>query len=115
MRPPKRPWEHAEYSLSLLYPLLAEQAVLCDNAPALRLCARLGSSATSSAAPEDRTSLKLNAGPVARTARIALIGGGIGGLPAARALLRRGFEVRVYELPPSSKRSAPGSRSVPMR
>ncbi|MES1156084.1 MAG: NAD(P)-binding protein, partial [Pseudorhodoplanes sp.] len=31
------------------------------------------------------------------TLRIALIGGGIGGLTAARALALRGFEVRVFE------------------
>jgi salicylate hydroxylase len=34
---------------------------------------------------------------ISRTPRVAIIGGGIGGLTAARALLRRGFEVSVYE------------------
>ena len=36
----------------------------------------------------------------ARAPRIAIIGGGIGGLAAARALILRGFEVRVYEQAP---------------
>src|SRR5215475_10019937 len=34
---------------------------------------------------------------MARKPRIAIIGGGIGGLAAARALLQRGIEVTVYE------------------
>jgi salicylate hydroxylase len=37
---------------------------------------------------------------LARKLRIAVIGGGIGGLTAARALLRRGLEVHVYESSP---------------
>jgi salicylate hydroxylase len=45
---------------------------------------------------------------VARTARIAVIGGGIGGLTAARALHRRGFEVRVYEAAPELKEIGAG-------
>ena len=32
--------------------------------------------------------------------RVAIIGGGIGGLAAARALCRRGIEVRIYEAAP---------------
>jgi len=40
--------------------------------------------------------------------RIAIIGGGIGGLTAARALLRRGFEVRVYEAAPELKEIGAG-------
>jgi salicylate hydroxylase len=35
--------------------------------------------------------------PVQRTAKVAIIGGGIGGLAAALALHRRGIEVAVYE------------------
>jgi salicylate hydroxylase len=35
--------------------------------------------------------------PVKRTAKVAIIGGGIGGLAAALALNRRGIEVAVYE------------------
>jgi salicylate hydroxylase len=45
---------------------------------------------------------------VARTARIAIIGGGIGGLTAAHALRRRGFEVRVYEAAPELKEIGAG-------
>jgi len=37
---------------------------------------------------------------VARTARVAIIGGGIGGLAAALAMHRRGIEVAVYEQAP---------------
>ena len=40
---------------------------------------------------------------MARTPRIAIIGGGIGGLTAAQALLRRGFEVSVFESQPELK------------
>jgi salicylate hydroxylase len=40
--------------------------------------------------------------------RIAIIGGGIGGLTAARALLRRGFEVAVYEAAPELKEIGAG-------
>src|SRR5437763_15332391 len=40
--------------------------------------------------------------------RVAVIGGGIGGLTAARALLRRGFEVRVYEAAPELKEIGAG-------
>lgn len=37
---------------------------------------------------------------MARRTRIAIIGGGLGGLCAASALLRRGHEVHVYEAAP---------------
>jgi 2-polyprenyl-6-methoxyphenol hydroxylase-like FAD-dependent oxidoreductase len=37
---------------------------------------------------------------MARALRVAVIGGGIGGLAAARALLMRGMEVAVYEQAP---------------
>ena len=37
---------------------------------------------------------------MARTLRVAIIGGGIGGLAAAVALHRRGIEVAVYEQQP---------------
>ncbi|HEY2507080.1 MAG TPA: FAD-dependent monooxygenase [Streptosporangiaceae bacterium] len=40
--------------------------------------------------------------------RIAVIGGGIGGLTAARALLRRGFDVHVYESSPELKEIGAG-------
>ena len=43
-----------------------------------------------------------------RTLRIAVIGGGIGGLTAARALLRRGLEVHVYESSPELKEIGAG-------
>lgn len=43
-----------------------------------------------------------------RTARIAVIGGGIGGLTAAHALQRRGFDVRVYEAAPELKEIGAG-------
>jgi salicylate hydroxylase len=39
---------------------------------------------------------------------VAVIGGGIGGLTAARALLRRGFEVRVYEASPELREIGAG-------
>jgi salicylate hydroxylase len=45
---------------------------------------------------------------MARTARIAIIGGGIGGLTAAQALLRKGFEVDVYESAPELKEIGAG-------
>jgi salicylate hydroxylase len=45
---------------------------------------------------------------VDRTLRIAVIGGGIGGLTAARALLRRGLEVHVYESSPELKEIGAG-------
>src|SRR5919109_743161 len=45
---------------------------------------------------------------MARTPRIALIGGGIGGLTAAHALLRQGFEVHVYEAAPELKEIGAG-------
>jgi len=45
---------------------------------------------------------------MARTARIAIIGGGIGGLTAAQALRRRGFEVAVYEAAPELKEIGAG-------
>jgi salicylate hydroxylase len=43
-----------------------------------------------------------------RTPRIAVIGGGIGGLTAAHALRRRGFEVKVYEAAPELKEIGAG-------
>jgi salicylate hydroxylase len=43
-----------------------------------------------------------------RAARIAVIGGGIGGLAAARALHRLGFEPRVYEAAPELKEIGAG-------
>ena len=43
-----------------------------------------------------------------RAARIAVIGGGIGGLAAARALRQRGFEPRVYEAAPELKEVGAG-------
>jgi salicylate hydroxylase len=45
---------------------------------------------------------------VARTLRVAVIGGGIGGLTATRALLRRGFEVRVFEAAPELREIGAG-------
>jgi salicylate hydroxylase len=45
---------------------------------------------------------------VRRKLRIAVIGGGIGGLTAARALLRRGLEVHVYESSPELKEIGAG-------
>ncbi len=45
---------------------------------------------------------------MARAPRIALIGGGIGGLTAAHALLRRGFEVSVHESAPELKEIGAG-------
>src|SRR5262245_36744026 len=45
---------------------------------------------------------------MARPARIAVIGGGIGGLTAARALRRRGFEVSVFEAAPELKEIGAG-------
>ena len=45
---------------------------------------------------------------MARKARIAVIGGGIGGLTAAQALLRRGFEVTVHEAAPELKEIGAG-------
>jgi salicylate hydroxylase len=45
---------------------------------------------------------------MARTPRIAIIGGGIGGLTATRALLQRGFEVSVYEAAPELKEIGAG-------
>ena len=45
---------------------------------------------------------------MARTTRIAIIGGGIGGLTAAHALSRRGFEVQVYEASPELKEIGAG-------
>src|SRR6266480_2788240 len=43
-----------------------------------------------------------------RALRVAVIGGGIGGLTAARALLLRGFEVSVYEAAPELKEIGAG-------
>jgi salicylate hydroxylase len=45
---------------------------------------------------------------VDRTLRVAVIGGGIGGLTLARALLRRGLEVHVYESSPELKEIGAG-------
>jgi salicylate hydroxylase len=45
---------------------------------------------------------------MARTLRVAVVGGGIGGLTAARALLRRGFEVRVFEAAPELREIGAG-------
>jgi len=45
---------------------------------------------------------------MARKPRIVVIGGGIGGLTAARALLRRGFEVSVHEAAPELKEIGAG-------
>jgi len=41
-------------------------------------------------------------------ARVAIIGGGIGGLAAARALSRRGIEVRIYEAAPELREIGAG-------
>src|SRR5689334_19433277 len=43
-----------------------------------------------------------------RAARIAIIGGGIGGLTAARALRQRGFEPTVYEAAPELREIGAG-------
>ncbi len=43
-----------------------------------------------------------------RKLRVVVIGGGIGGLTAARALLRRGLDVRVYESSPELKEIGAG-------
>ena len=43
-----------------------------------------------------------------RAARVAVIGGGIGGLTAAHALRRRGFEVTAYEAAPELKEIGAG-------
>ena len=45
---------------------------------------------------------------MARKLRIAVIGGGIGGLTAARALLRRGLDVHVYESSPELREIGAG-------
>lgn len=45
---------------------------------------------------------------MSRKLRVAVIGGGIGGLTAARALLRRGLEVHVYESSPELKEIGAG-------
>jgi salicylate hydroxylase len=45
---------------------------------------------------------------MARIPRIAVIGGGIGGLTAAHALLRRGFEISVHEAAPELKEIGAG-------
>ncbi|HEU0074335.1 MAG TPA: NAD(P)-binding protein, partial [Dehalococcoidia bacterium] len=45
---------------------------------------------------------------MARKPRIAVIGGGIGGLTAAQALLHRGFEVSVHEAAPELKEIGAG-------
>ena len=43
-----------------------------------------------------------------RQLRVAVIGGGIGGLTAARALLRRGLDVHVYESSPELREIGAG-------
>src|ERR1700674_2370877 len=43
-----------------------------------------------------------------RSARIAVIGGGIGGLTATQALRRRGFDVTAYEAAPELKEIGAG-------
>jgi salicylate hydroxylase len=45
---------------------------------------------------------------VERTLRVVVIGGGIGGLTAARAMLRRGLEVHVYESSPELREIGAG-------
>lgn len=45
---------------------------------------------------------------MARKTRIAVIGGGIGGCTAAHALVRKGFEVHVYEAQPELKEIGAG-------
>ncbi|HEX5371039.1 MAG TPA: FAD-dependent monooxygenase [Dehalococcoidia bacterium] len=45
---------------------------------------------------------------MAKTTRIGVIGGGIGGLVAAQALLKRGFDVSVYESAPELKEIGAG-------
>ncbi len=50
---------------------------------------------------------------MARTARIAVIGGGIGGLTAAHALRLRGFDVRVYEAAPELREIGAGVALAP--
>jgi salicylate hydroxylase len=45
---------------------------------------------------------------MSRKAHVAIIGGGIGGLTAAHALLRRGFEVSVFEAAPELKEIGAG-------
>ena len=48
-----------------------------------------------------------------RDARIAIIGGGIGGLTAAQALRQRGFDVAVYGAPPELKEIGAGAALGP--
>jgi salicylate hydroxylase len=43
-----------------------------------------------------------------RNARVAIIGGGIGGLTAAHALRRRGFEPTIFEAAPELKEIGAG-------
>ena len=45
---------------------------------------------------------------MSRTARVAVIGGGIGGCTAAHALLQKGFDVHVYEAQPELKEIGAG-------
>src|SRR4051794_11700047 len=45
---------------------------------------------------------------MARTTRIAVIGGGIGGCTAAHALVQKGFDVHVYESQPELKEIGAG-------
>jgi salicylate hydroxylase len=44
--------------------------------------------------------------------RVGIAGGGIGGLTAALSLLRRGFDVHVYEQAPVLGEVGPGCRSA---
>ena len=47
--------------------------------------------------------------------RVAIIGGGIGGLTAARALTQRGIDVAVYEATSALREIGAGSRSARTR
>jgi len=44
--------------------------------------------------------------------RVAIVGGGIGGLTAACALCRRGIEVSIYEAAPERVRPRRGARAL---
>src|SRR5688572_4326308 len=50
---------------------------------------------------------------MAHSTRIAVVGGGIGGLAAALALLRTGFDVRVYERSPAVSEAGAGIQLAP--
>ena len=47
--------------------------------------------------------------------RVAIIGGGIGGLTAANALARAGIETAVYEAAAELRRSGPALPCIPTR